>query len=219
VSPSTSICMPDSDLERVEIDLAEVGIRNEFVAASFPDDLRGAAGARERAGEAGVERVGEEHLSGGLGLGLPLRREHGAVGAPLDAALRIPGALPVPHQHHPLRLPQRRERRTRVGTRGALHLAHARAADGGGGSASKALPASAGRHRRRGRGRGEEDHVWRRVGPERGVVWFALSFPRRFAKCAPDRCCRKRRATPFVVGLIKSSSVSDWRETVIKRRR
>jgi hypothetical protein len=179
VSPSTSICMPDSDLERVEIDLAEVGIRNEFVAASFPDDLRGAAGARERAGEAGVERVGEEHLSGGLGLGLPLRREHGDVGAPLDAALRIPGALPVPHQHHPLRLPQRRERRARVGTRGALHLAHARAADGGDGSASKALPAGIGG----GAGAKRRMCVEKSGAGERGCV-VCVSFPRRFAKWA-----------------------------------
>jgi hypothetical protein len=86
-------------------DLAEVRIRDELVVASFSDDLRGAAGAHEWAGEAGIERVGEEHLAGGLGLGISLEREHRDIGAPLNAALRVPGALPVPHQHHPLRLP------------------------------------------------------------------------------------------------------------------
>lgn len=137
--------MLNPDLEGVEVDLTKVGVRDEVVAAPFPDDLRGAAGPRERAGEAGVEGVGEEHLAGRLGLGLSLGREHGDVGAPLDAALRVPGALPVPHQHHPLRLPQRRQRRARAGARGAVDLAHARAADAGGGSASWASPASGGR--------------------------------------------------------------------------
>jgi hypothetical protein len=100
----------NSDLERVEIDLAEVRIRDEFVVASFSDDLRGAAGAHEWAGEAGIERVGEEHLVGGLGLRISLESEHRDIGAPLNLGLRISlehlagGALPVPHQHHPFRL-------------------------------------------------------------------------------------------------------------------
>ncbi|KAK8457592.1 hypothetical protein SEVIR_3G214201v4 [Setaria viridis] len=105
-----------------QIDLAEVGVRDEVIVTSFPDDLGGAAGARERAGEAGVKGVEEEHLAGGLGLILTLGREHGYVGAPLDAALRIPRALPlpVPHQHHPLRRSQWRERRARARGRGLL---------------------------------------------------------------------------------------------------
>lgn len=62
------------NLEGVEIDLAEVRVRDEVVVAVGPDDLGGAAGAGERAGEAGVEGVGEEHEAGGLRLRLALGR-------------------------------------------------------------------------------------------------------------------------------------------------
>lgn len=59
-------------------------------------------GNGEEPGEANIEGIWEEHLARGLGLGLSFRGEHGVIGAALDAAFLVPGALPVPHQHHPL---------------------------------------------------------------------------------------------------------------------
>jgi hypothetical protein len=47
--------------------------------------------------EKNLAGVGGEHPAGGLGLVLTLGREHGYVGAPLDAALSVPRALPVSH--------------------------------------------------------------------------------------------------------------------------
>lgn len=63
----------------------------------------------EEPSKADIERIAEKHLARSLGLRLSLGRENRGVGATLDAALLVPCALPVPHQNHPLRLPDRRE--------------------------------------------------------------------------------------------------------------
>lgn len=73
-----------------------------------------------RPGEANVEGIIDEHLTGGLGLRLAFLGENSEIGAPLDPSLLIPSALAVPHQHHPLRRLDHRERRRRVELRPEL---------------------------------------------------------------------------------------------------
>lgn len=60
-------------------------------------------------------------MARGLRLGLPLGCEDRKIGAPLDPTLRVPGALPVPDQHDPLR---GLDRRKRVGTPRLRLLSH-----------------------------------------------------------------------------------------------
>lgn len=64
-------------------------------------------------------------MARGLRLGLPLGCEDREIGAPLDPTLRVPGALPVPDQHDPLRGFDRREGvgtpRLRLHSHTALH--------------------------------------------------------------------------------------------------
>lgn len=72
---------------------------------------------RKKPGEAGIEVIIDEHLAGSFSLRLPFLGENGEVGTTLDPAFGVPRALPVPHQHHPLRHLQRRERRLRAQSR------------------------------------------------------------------------------------------------------
>lgn len=70
--------------------------------------------------EANIKGLIEEHLPRGLSLSLAFLRQNGEIRAPLDSSLRIPRALPVPHQHHSLRRPNLRERRRNVEFRAQL---------------------------------------------------------------------------------------------------
>lgn len=63
----------------------------------------------KKPGKAGIEVVVDEHLAWGLSLRLPLLRQNREIRASLDSPLRVPRALPVPHQNHPLRRPDRRK--------------------------------------------------------------------------------------------------------------
>ena len=76
-----------------------------------------AAGARwlgcAAGGPAGVRPplpAAAYHLSRHLGLAHALWGQLGEVAAPLDAPLRVPRGLPMPHQDHPLRPADRRQR-------------------------------------------------------------------------------------------------------------
>lgn len=64
---------------------------------------------KKKPGKAGIEVVVDEHLAWGLSLRLPLLRQNREIRASLDSPLRVPRALPVPHQNHPLRRPDRRK--------------------------------------------------------------------------------------------------------------
>ena len=73
---------------------------------------------QSKPGEADVEGVGEEHLARRFGLRLALGGQDGVIGAPLNAALFVPSALAVAHEHHPLRPRDRREIRGCGGSAG-----------------------------------------------------------------------------------------------------
>lgn len=57
---------------------------------------------RSEPGEADIEGIIDEHQARSLSLSLAFLGEDREIGAPLDPALLVPRALPVPHQHHPL---------------------------------------------------------------------------------------------------------------------
>jgi len=71
---------------------------------------------QEKAGprEADIEGVIDEHLAGSLGLRFALLGEDGEIGAPLDPTFLVPGALAVPHEHHPLSRPYPWKPRRRI---------------------------------------------------------------------------------------------------------
>lgn len=64
---------------------------------------------KKKPGKAGIEVIVDEHLAWCLSLRLPLLRENRKIRASLDSPLRVPRALAVPHQNHPLRRPDRRK--------------------------------------------------------------------------------------------------------------
>jgi len=69
---------------------------------------------KKKPGKAGIKLVVDEHLAWGLSLRLPLLRENRKIRASLDSPLRVPRALAVPHQNHPLRRPDRRKCQRRL---------------------------------------------------------------------------------------------------------
>ena len=67
-------------------------------------------GKKNEPGETDIEVIVSKHLARGLGLSLTFLGENREIGAPLDPTFLIPRALAMPHQHHPLRGFDRRER-------------------------------------------------------------------------------------------------------------